>query len=148
MDRLMGLALGVPPVLLRTPLHGLVSGGVVSITFRGRRSGRSYRATANYLREDGSLVVTTDGRWWKNLRAGEPVTVRLRGRDVRGVAEAVTDPAEVERVLRAMLRRFPRYGRFAGVGVGPDGAPDPEDVARSVANGRVAVRVRLDGGWP
>jgi hypothetical protein len=89
-------------------------------------------------------VVTTDGRWWRNLRGGAPVTVRLRGRDVGGLAEAVTDPAEVERVLRAMLARFPRYGTFADVGVGPHGDPDPADIARAIANGRVVVRVRLD----
>ena len=146
MDRLMRLAIKIPPVILRTPLHGLVSGDVVSITFRGRTSGKAYTATANYLQEGDSLVVTTDGRWWRNLRGGAPVTVRLRGRDVSGAAEAVTDPAEVERVLRAMLERFPRYGAFADVRMGPDGEPIPEDVARAIANGRVVVRVRLEDG--
>ena len=144
MDRLMRLAIGVPPVILRTPLHGVMSRDLVSITFRGRASGKAYTATANYLREGDALVVTTAGRWWRNLRGGAPVTVRLRGRDVAGVAEAVTDPAEVERVLRAMLARFPRYGKFARVGVGPGGNPDPADIARAIANGRVVVRVRLD----
>ena len=145
MDRLMRLAINIPPVILRTPLHGVMSRDLVSITFRGRTSGKAYTAPANYLREGDSLVVTTDGRWWKNLRGGAPVTVRLRGRTVAGVAEAVTDPAEVERVLRAMLARFSRYGKFADVGVGPGGEPDPGDIARAIANGRVVVRVRLDG---
>ena len=90
--------------------------------------------------------MTTDGPWWKNLRGGAPVTVRLRGRDVSGVAEAVTDPAEVERVLRAMLARFPRYGAFAGVGIGRDGQPSSEDIAQAIRNGRVVVRVQLDAG--
>ena len=77
-----------------------------------------------------------------------PVLDLLLRRDARGVAESVTDPAEVERVLRAMLRRFPRYGGFADVGVGPDGESNPADLARAIANGRVVVRVRLDGGGP
>ena len=146
MERLMRLAINIPPVVLRTPLHGVMSRDLVSITFRGRTSGKAYTATANYLQEGDSLVATTDGRWRKNLRGGAPVTVRLRGRDVAGVAEAVTDPAEVERVLRAMLARFPRYGRFARVGAGPGGDPDPADIARAIANGRVVVRVRLEDG--
>ena len=58
----------------------------------------------------------------------------------------MTDAAEVERVLRTMLERFPRYGAFADVGVGPDGEPAPADIAQAIANGRVVVRVRLDGG--
>ena len=36
MERLMRLAIKVPPVILRTPLHGIMSGDLVSITFRGR----------------------------------------------------------------------------------------------------------------
>ena len=68
----MRLAIKVPPVILRTPLHGVMSRDLVSITFRGRKSGKAYTATANYLREDDALVVTTDGQWWKNLRGGRP----------------------------------------------------------------------------
>ncbi len=79
MERLMRLAINIPPVVLRTPLHGVMSRDLVSISFRGRRSGKAYTATANYLREDGSLAVTTDGRWWRNLRGGAPVTVRRSG---------------------------------------------------------------------
>ena len=108
MERLMRHAIKIPPLMLRTPLHRIMSGGLVSITFHGRKSGKAYTATANYLKDGEALVVTTDGPWCKNLRGGAPVTVHLQGRDISGVAEAVTDSTEVEWVLRAMLARFSR----------------------------------------
>ena len=63
MERLMRLSIKIPPVILRTPLHRIMSGDLVSITFRGRKSGKAYTATASYLQDGEALAVTTDGPW-------------------------------------------------------------------------------------
>lgn len=140
----MRLANRFPILLLRSPLHGLLSDGVLLITFTGRKSGKRYTTPINYLQDGDTVDLTTDSPWWKNLRSGAPVTLRIKGRDRRGTAEPVTDPVEVERVLRAMLARFPRYGKPAHIRTGPDGKPDAADVARAITtDGRVVVRVRL-----
>lgn len=144
MVSLIRLANRFPILLLRSPLHGLLSDGVLLITFTGRTSGRQYTTPANYLRDDDTVDLTTDSPWWKNLRGGALVTLRMKGRDYRGTAEPVIEPVEVERVLRAMLARFPRYGKPANIRTGPGGRPREEDIARAIQrDGRVVVRVRL-----
>lgn len=83
--------------LLRSPLHGLVSDSLLLITFTGRRSGREYTTPVGYDEVDGTLYVTsqTDRVWWKNLRGGADVTVRIRGEEHRGHAAVIEDDGAV-----------------------------------------------------
>ena len=104
-----GLANGIMTVLLRSPLDGLVSRRVVLITVSGRRSGRLYTTPVNYVR-DGDIITVISRRnrtWWRNLRGGAQVTVRVRGKDLKGVAEVVVDDKEA--VAKALLALHPRY---------------------------------------
>jgi len=136
----------VRPVL-RSPLHGLLSRALMLLTFRGRRSGRSYTIPVQYARE-GDTVILYAGRasektWWQNLVGGAEVTLRIKGRDLEGNAAAVTDDHEaIADGLRIWLRRFPSGGRRLGVARGPDGAPDPQALARA-AERIVIVRIHL-----
>ena len=103
------LANGIMRALLRSPLHGLVSRRVVLITVSGRRSGRLYTTPVNYVR-DGDIITVISRRnrtWWRNLRGGAQVTVRVRGKDLKGVAEVVVDDKEA--VAKALLALHPRY---------------------------------------
>jgi deazaflavin-dependent oxidoreductase (nitroreductase family) len=81
--------------VLRSPLHGLVSRRLALVTVTGRRSGRSYTFPVSYT-QDGETVKITVGwpqrkRWWRNLRDGGPVTIRLRGKERTGRAQARGD---------------------------------------------------------
>lgn len=133
----------VPAAILSSPLHRLLSGKRLVLTFTGRRSGTRYATPVNYLQRGCEVLVTTDHQWWRNLDGGAPVELRLRGRHVHATAEAVRDPREVAEALTALIRDHPPYGRWAHVAVGADGTPDPADVAAEVARGRVLVRIQL-----
>ena len=129
--------------LLRSPLHALMSGSVLLLTFEGRSSGRTYTTPVSYMREgeDVLLVATRDHSWWKNLRGGAPVRLRISGRNEEGVAEALEDASAVEALL-TVLRAVPSYRRYWKVELGPDGRPtDPNDLAH-VSKENVPVRVR------
>ena len=129
--------------LLRSPLHALMSGSVLLLTFEGRRSGRTYTTPVSYVREgeDVLLVAARDHSWWKNLRGGAPVRLRISGRNEEGVAEALEDASAVEALL-TVLRAVPSYRRYWKVELGPDGRPtDPNDLAH-VSKENVPVRVR------
>ena len=132
-----------PALLLRSPLHRLISKSVLLITFTGRKSGKKYTTPITYLRDDDTVLMTTDSPWWKNLRGGALVTLRIRGREYVGVAEAVTDEAEVARVLQMMLKEYPGYGKYVGLRPDPEGQIDRAQL-RKVARERVVVRVRLE----
>jgi deazaflavin-dependent oxidoreductase (nitroreductase family) len=84
--RLQKLYNPVVASILRSPLHGLMSKSVMLLTYRGRRSGRSITTPISYVQdgEDLLAVASRDHAWWKNLRGGAPVRVRLRGRQLEG----------------------------------------------------------------
>ena len=129
--------------LLCSPLHALMSSSVLLLTYKGRRSGRIYTTPVSYVREgEEVLLVAARGHsWWRNLRGGAPVRVRIRGRDEETVAEAL-EGASAEVALLAMLQAVPAYRRHWKVELGPDGSPkDPNDLAH-VSKGNVPVRVR------
>ncbi len=81
--------------VLRSPLHPVLSGRLALITVTGRRSGRRYTFPVGY-RADGSRVTIpvmwADRKvWWRNLRDGAPVELRLRGTSHAGEALAHVD---------------------------------------------------------
>jgi deazaflavin-dependent oxidoreductase (nitroreductase family) len=65
------------------------------ITVTGRRSGRTFTIPVSYVEEDGRLLIQPSAPerklWWRNLRGGAPVRVRLRGQDRTGQAVAHGD---------------------------------------------------------
>jgi deazaflavin-dependent oxidoreductase (nitroreductase family) len=131
--------------LLRSPLHGMLSGSTMVVTYTGRKSGKLFSTPVNYVR-DGDVLWTISYRrrtWWRNL-VDSPVTLRLQGKDVTGVARAITGQQEVADCLMAHLRKAPQIARYIGVGLDASGQPRAEDVAEA-AKTRVMVRVQLSG---
>jgi len=121
-------------LLLRSPLHGLMSRDVMLLTVTGRRTGRRYAMPVSYLR-DRDRVRAFTGRemtWWRNLRGGAEVTVVLAGQTHRGSAEAITD--DTERVVAALgdfLTRLPRDAVYYDVALDADRHPVAADVRRA-----------------
>lgn len=89
--------------LLRSPIHGVVSGMYLLITFTGKRTGQTYTTPVQYKQFGQTLKFVTrrSRRWWKNLRDGAAVKVRLRGHDRPGVANEV--PASDDDALAAEI---------------------------------------------
>lgn len=86
-------------VILRSPVHRLLSGLAVELRYTGRRSGRYYVLPVQYAQAGDRLVLwpqRADRKsWWRNFRTPASVTVRLAGRVYRGTARVVV-PAEPE----------------------------------------------------
>lgn len=72
--------------ILRSPLHAVMRKSLLLLGFRGRKSGREYTTPISYVPdgEDLLAVASRDHAWWKNLRGGASVGVRLRGRELKG----------------------------------------------------------------
>jgi deazaflavin-dependent oxidoreductase (nitroreductase family) len=99
--------------LLRSPLHRLASGRVALITVTGRRSGREYTFPVAYS-QDGDGVTIQVGWpeskvWWRNLRDGAEVRLRLRGEEQTGHARVEGD-ARTGVTVRVDLHPPPSLG--------------------------------------
>lgn len=130
--------------LLRSPLHRLLSGSTLLLTYTGRHSGMAYSVPVNYVR-DGETLLLVGGRdhaWWRSLRAGVSVTVRLQGRDYAGTATALEREAAVaDGGLLTLLRRVPQYRSYWHAPLDAAGNPvEPQALAR-IAGGNTLVRI-------
>ena len=119
--------------ILRSPLHGMVSKYLTLITFTGCKSGKTYTTPVSYSQEGDQVYIFTHANWWKNLHNGAPVTLRLRGRNLQGLAEPVAeDKQTVAAALTTHLRKSPFDARFYDVTIDEHGNPIPEDVEKAV----------------
>jgi hypothetical protein len=79
-------------MLLTSPLHPLVSSRLALITVTGRRSGREHTLPVGYERDGDEIAIPVlwpDRKlWWRNLRDGAGVKLRLRGVEQTGVGRA------------------------------------------------------------
>jgi len=130
----------VPPLLnramkfvLRSPMHGMVSKSVLLLSFTGRKSGKTYTTPVSYSQNDDRVTIFTHATWWKNLRNATPVTLRIRGRELQGLAEPVAeDKGAVAAGLAAHLRKVPSDARYYGVTFDELGNPRAEEVEQAV----------------
>jgi hypothetical protein len=114
----MRLLLGLP---FPTPL----SSRLMLVTHTGRKTGRRYRQPVSYVRD------------------GEPVPVRLRGRQVMGRPDLVRDPDEADRLLRRMFERSRSVARFIPF-MESDGTIDRSKLETALRFGFCVVRWRVD----
>jgi len=142
--------LSIPPYVnsamkfvLRSPVHGMVDKTVLLITFTGRKSGKTYTTPVDYSQDGDQVTIFTHADWWKNLRNGAPVTLRIRGRELQGVAEPVAeDKGAVAAGLMAHLRKVPSDARYYGVTFDDHGNPRAEEVEKAAQN-VVMICIRL-----
>src|SRR5687768_11208467 len=82
-------------VILRSPLHGAISKSTLLLAITGHKSGHEITLPINYFQYGDTLYITSprSRKWWRNLRGGAPVLVRLEGREVDGTAMVVEEPA-------------------------------------------------------
>lgn len=131
-------------LLLRLPFAAPLSRQLMLLTYTGRKTGKVYHQPVSYVPDGDTLLTPGGGRWKLNLRPGEPIRVRLRGRAVLARPELIRDVDEVERLLVKMIAVNPRAAAFMPV-VGPDGQVDRAKVETAVAYGFRIIRWHLDG---
>lgn len=128
--------------LLRVPgVSRLVGRRLVTLYVVGRSTGRQYTIPVAYEPDGDSLLVGTPFAWARNLRTGDALDVRLRGRRRRCDVEVFTDEAEVVAAYTRMARANPAFASFNSVRRGADGEPDPQDVTAAWRGGARVIRL-------
>jgi hypothetical protein len=133
--------------LLRTPLHGIFSKSIMLLAFRGRKTGRVYTTPVSYLREGDVVTAFTDSPWQRNLLAGAPVVLYLKGKAVKGFAKVVDDRDAVTEALMHHLRQVRFDAKFYGVTFDADGQPIREQVERGSQH-HVMLKIQLSAPAP
>lgn len=80
--------------LLHTPvLHWIASPGLMTISLRGRRSGRFFRFPVGYHDQvDAVVVLVSDAKgrqWWRNFESPWPATLQIRGSSADVIGEVL-----------------------------------------------------------
>src|ERR1700733_2220454 len=85
-------AVNVPMrAVLALPFATPLSGNLMLVSYTGRKSGKAYRQPVTYAGGGGARPPPGGGRWTLNLADGQPIRIRLRGRDTPARPELVTD---------------------------------------------------------
>ena len=129
--------------LLLSPLHGLLSNGMMLITVTGRKTGKKYTTPVGYFRENGNLWVLTsrDRTWWKNLQGGAEVGLLLQQKPVTAFAEPELEVDAVQAQMREYLKHIPQAAKSMGIRV-ENGTANAEDIVRATKD-RLFVRLTL-----
>ena len=130
-------------LLLHSPLHRLMSGNVMVLYFRGRRTGQRRWTPVRYLREGEDGVICLTGRetgWWPNLLGEAPVELQLAGRRVAATAQALPDDTERKNAaLRRMMERFPADAAYHGIALRRGEGISEEQYRQAVARDVLVV---------
>ena len=128
--------------VLRSPLHGMLSDGMLLITVTGSKTGKKYTLPVGYYRESGFLWVITsrDRTWWKNLKGGAEVPLLLKRKLVTAIAEPDLDEKSVEARIVEYVKHVPQAARPLGIRI-ENGNANAEDIART-AKERLFVKIK------
>ena len=134
--------------VLRSPLHGLLSNGMMLITVTGRKTGKKYTTPVSFYKAGDYLWIMSsrDRIWWKNLLTepsanGAEVELLLKRKTVKGVAEPELDENAVAKHMQEYFRHVPQAARPMKVRI-ENGAIREDDAAR-LAKERLFVKIKL-----
>jgi len=130
--------------LLRTPLLCRLAGArLITLYVVGRKSGKHYTLPVAYTQCDGYLLVGTPFGWGRNLRTGQPVTIRLRGKLRQADVRVVTDEAGVVADFTTMARDNHQFATLNGIRLDAAGTPSSDDLHAAWRAGARAFRLTV-----
>lgn len=91
--------------VLRSPLHGLMSGSLMTLRFTGRKSGKRYSIPVGYLQRGQQLFVFSHSAWANNFRQPAAVSLCLRGKQIAGTAQVIEDRACVPEIVGMFIAK-------------------------------------------
>jgi deazaflavin-dependent oxidoreductase (nitroreductase family) len=135
--------------ILRSPVHFLLSPGLMLLTITGRKSGKVYSIPVGYQREAEDLLVVMVSKawrkqWWRNFREAGRVSMVLRGRERTGTAHVI--PPETPEFLErteTTIRRVPGMAGQFGIAYDRKAGLTTEQ-AETLRSQVAAVRITLD----
>lgn len=139
---------GLMKLILRSPLHGMVSESIMIITWTGRKSGKTYSTPVTYMEQGDTIICFTRSSWWKNFKDEPEVKLRLRGQVLHGHATPITEPEQVAQGAREFIEQkgLENIQRI-GVMIDTEREPTQQELIDAV-RGRVMIRIDVSENRP
>jgi len=137
-------------LMLRSPLHGILSSALLLITYRGRKSGKEYTLPTQYARDGRSIYIVVGAAeqktWWRNLKDGAPVQLTLESKTLPAKATLLDHQDAAQSIAKALhlyLQRFPALAKSYQVRTEADGRFNTEDI-QNASQSVTMMLVELD----
>lgn len=133
-------------MLLRSPLHYLMSNSILVISYVGRKSGVEYSTPVRYMRSDSRLrCLTTDHvQWWRNVDATPGVSLLVQGTNSTYTAIVLERiPLTTQKLLSEFLAVYPQDAAYQDIRLNSDGSLNSADLANA-SHRAIVVEFELD----
>ena len=128
-------------ILLKSPLHFLMSNSVLLIEYTGRKSGITYSTPVRYMYAGSRIRCFTseEVQWWRNVRASPSVSLLVRGSAGSYNSTILDrDPAGTQHLLSEFLSIYPQDAIYQEIGLNSDGSLNSDDLV-GASNSAVVV---------
>ena len=131
-------------LLLLSPLHGFASRDILLLEYIGRKSGKKYTVPLSYVKDEADYLMLSLRRrvWWRNMRSEMPVRMRVRGKWIEGVGQAVEERVTAAKDLGIYIQSQSYLAQHFDIRM-EEGIPNPEDLFRETEK-RLMVRVHTN----
>jgi deazaflavin-dependent oxidoreductase (nitroreductase family) len=133
-------------LLLRSPLHFLMSNSVLLINYVGRKSGVQYSTPVRYMASGSTIrcFTSTEVQWWRNLQVNSEVSLVVAGTERSYTAKVLTpDPPRIQALLAEFLAVYPQDAVYQEIRINSDGSLNREDLTKALHR---AVVVEFEKG--
>jgi hypothetical protein len=121
--------------LLRSPWHHLLSRRIMTVSYRGRKSGKRYSTPISYYRCGNRVYCFTNGVWRYNFSTASACTLRIAGRDYPASGKLFDGDREQQvDIMGAYFKAVPQDKKFYGIKDGADDEPSRARVAQALGS--------------
>jgi len=130
--------------LLQSPLHPLVSGRLMLLSYTGGKTGKHYSFAIGYFPwDDGDVIVTSSANWPKTIGSAQNVRVLIKRRWFSARPTAIRQLDHKADVLAEFAERNgPRAAKGLMLGLPGDRQPDRQELLNAAAKTTI-VRLAL-----
>ena len=126
-------------LLLKSPIHSLLSKEIMVLEFQGRKSGKKIQTPVSYTIAGNEVrcFTTKDGGWWHNFRNTQTkpltVSVLIAGHSSTGSAIALhSNEPEIAKELQTFLVAIPGNAAYHGIKLDQSRRPVQADLEAAV----------------
>ena len=121
-------------VILKSPIHFILSHQILLFKVIGRKSKKIYEIPASYAHINDALVCVTlrENLWWKNFIDIEDQEIYFKGKKInKKISINFSDDNFVRTKLKELIEHNPIDAFFAGVKLDRNKVPNSEDLDKA-----------------